>query len=611
MKKTNIVLSLIGIFSFLFAKPINNEQLFSLVNHHFPDKNIRSTELINDNLILTHFEKGGFVLSSRDDAFPGILAYSDKAGTQGKHPAFKAQCDLYDKEINKYLNAINSQHPDWVSDKQHSLDKIAINIKGPLLTSIWNQRPHYNSQFPNFVMPEYNEQQALVGCVAVVMGQLMNYYEHPPRGYGKRWYYSESTNTNMYADFDTSSYDYENMPDSLCDRFGNLTVPEDQKKDLASFLLQCATSVEMEFLPEASSAAYEDMMYALRSHFDYAPSMYIKNKKDYSEQDWSILLQQEIDAGRPLPYRGQGSGGGHAFIIDGYKITENTHYHINWGWGGSYDGWYRLSALEATSGYNFNDHQGAVFNIRANDDNVTRYLHTSFEGAESGWIYDGGGFFKNQGTYNLVHSGDMSYGFDSLDQWLVSPKFQVPNDRNAKLSLWAYMLNLNRHCSVYLSTSDTNRSSFTHLLGNITPASSDWKQYDYSLRSYRDQNVYLGIRYNMSDGYITVDDIEVTKPRSISAITEKMPDSFNILKAYPNPFNPQTNINYKVETSASVSLNIYDVKGKLIDQLFQEYQSPGDYKHIWNAESLPSGIYICSLNMDGKLVSSRKLLLLK
>lgn len=612
MKKTYLILSLIGIFSFLFAKPVDNEQLFSLINHYFPDKNIHSTELINDNLILTHFEKDGFVLSSRDDAFPGILAYSDKAGALGKNPAFEAQCDLYDREIKKYLNDTSTQHPDWNYKEKPSLNKAsAVSITGPLLSSIWNQAPHYNSKFPYFVLPNHSNEKALVGCVAVVMGQLMNYYEHPSRGYGKRWYYSESTNTNMFANFDTSSYDYENMPDSLCNKAGTLTVPLDQKKDVSEFLLQCATAVEMEFLPGASSSAYEDMMYAMRSHFDYSPSMYIDDKNNYSDQDWNALLQQEINVGRPVPYRGQGDGGGHAFILDGYKTNENIYYHINWGWGGSYNGWFRLSALEATTGYDFNDHQGAIFNIKPNEDNITRYLHTSFEGREAGWIYDGAGFFSDQSGYDLAHIGNRAYGFDSLDQWLISPKFQVPNNNNAKLSIWAYMLYTGKKCTVYLSTTDTNRVSFTHLLGNITPENSNWNKYDYSLRTYKDQSVYMGIKYETSDGYITVDDIEVTRPKVLTGLAGNLPKFFDLLKVYPNPFNPQTTINYQIVTSGIASLNIYDINGRLIEQLFQEYKSPGNYEQIWNAVDLPSGIYICSLNMDGKLISSRKLLFLK
>lgn len=612
MKRSSLILYLLGISSLLFAKVVDNNQLYSLINYNFPHKTIESTEIINKNLILTHFKNGGFVLSARNDAFPGILAYSEKSRIHGQNPAFLSQCNLYDKQINRYSHIKKSQHPDWNYEQNNSLNKVSKTSKtGPLLTSIWNQAPHYNSKFPNFVLPEHSNEQALVGCVAVVMGQLMKYYEHPSRGYGKRWYYSESTNTNFFADFDTSSYDYENMPDSLCDEYGNLTVPLDQKNDVSSFLLQCATAVEMELLPGASSSAYEDMMYAMRSHFDYSPSMYLYEKTDYNDEEWNTMLQQEIDAAHPIPYRGQGAKGGHAFILDGYKIGESTFYHINWGWGGLYNGWFRLSALEATSDYDFNDYQAAIFNIQANSDNLTRYLHTSFEGLEAGWLYNGGGFYSDQSGYDLARNGEMAYGFDGTDQWLISPRFQVPDHTNASLSMWAYMLYPGRQCTVYLSTSDTNRASFTHVLGTISPTEETWNKYDYSLRTFKNQNVYLGIKYNQNGGYLTVDDIQVTRPKVITNIAPQIPDEFDIINIYPNPFNPETSIDFQLSEAGDIELSIFNISGKKVHTLYQGIKNKGNYSFNWNASTMPSGIYICTLSSNNHKLSSQKLLLVK
>jgi hypothetical protein len=73
----------------------------------------------------------------------------------------------------------------------------------------------------------------------------------------------------------------------------------------------------------------------------------------------------------------------------------------------------------------------------------------------------------------------------------------------------------------------------------------------------------------------------------------------------------KTTISYKLSNAGLTALNIYDINGKLIDQLYQEYQTPGNYKYIWNASTLPSGIYITALNQNGKKLSSQKLLLVK
>lgn len=64
----------------------------------------------------------------------------------------------------------------------------------------------------------------------------------------------------------------------------------------------------------------------------------------YSTTDWIALLKSELDAGRPMEYAGFGSGGGHAFVCDGYDAYD--YFHFNWGWGGAYDGYFSIDALD-------------------------------------------------------------------------------------------------------------------------------------------------------------------------------------------------------------------------------------------------------------------------
>ncbi|MBR7022783.1 MAG: C10 family peptidase [Bacteroidales bacterium] len=82
------------------------------------------------------------------------------------------------------------------------------------------------------------------------------------------------------------------------------------------------------------------------------------------------MVKDELDAGRPLQYRGStGSGGGHSFVCDGYD--SNNKFHFNWGWAGSYDGYFYLSNLNtgantqtgAGNGDYTND-QAAIFGIQ-------------------------------------------------------------------------------------------------------------------------------------------------------------------------------------------------------------------------------------------------------
>jgi len=82
------------------------------------------------------------------------------------------------------------------------------------------------------------------------------------------------------------------------------------------------------------------------------------------------------------------------------------------------------------------------------------------------------------------------------------------------------------------------------------------------------------------------------------------------LSFYPNPFNPTTTILYQIPKDGMVSLKVYDMLGREIKTLVNNFQSTGKYKISFNAVDYPSGIYLCYLR-SGDYVSVKKMLLLK
>ncbi len=77
----------------------------------------------------------------------------------------------------------------------------------------------------------------------------------------------------------------------------------------------------------------------------------------------------------------------------------------------------------------------------------------------------------------------------------------------------------------------------------------------------------------------------------------------------PNPFNPSTNIQYKLENSGLVSLAVYDINGKLVKILINEIKQQGNHSICWNADKSHSGIYIFKLKIDNKVQSSKGMLI--
>jgi hypothetical protein len=74
-----------------------------------------------------------------------------------------------------------------------------------------------------------------------------------------------------------------------------------------------------------------------------------------------------------------------------------------------------------------------------------------------------------------------------------------------------------------------------------------------------------------------------------------IPDEFSIQNIYPNPFNPHTNIIYAVPENTHVKVTIYDLHGRQIAVLKNEYQTPGYYSIQWNASQFSSGVYFVEM----------------
>ena len=89
-----------------------------------------------------------------------------------------------------------------------------------------------------------------------------------------------------------------------------------------------------------------------------------------------------------------------------------------------------------------------------------------------------------------------------------------------------------------------------------------------------------------------------------------VPDDYIILENYPNPFNASTSINYGIQTSSRILIEIYDLLGCKIETILDRYQTAGYHNLIWNADRLPSGVYFCKVTA-GDYSKIGKMLLLK
>ena len=88
------------------------------------------------------------------------------------------------------------------------------------------------------------------------------------------------------------------------------------------------------------------------------------------------------------------------------------------------------------------------------------------------------------------------------------------------------------------------------------------------------------------------------------------PLSYVIKDAYPNPFNPVTNITVELNTTADISVQVYNLTGQLVDVIAQGNFSPNTYNWTWNAENLASGVYFIATQI-GNDINNQKVMLIK
>ncbi|MCL1946752.1 MAG: C10 family peptidase, partial [Chitinivibrionia bacterium] len=332
-----------------------------------------STRAAQEPLFYVFNDADGFIIVSGDDAVEPILAYSNNNlfDAQKINPALQYWLDGYEKQIeyvreNK-LSASDETAQNWNDYLSKKSIRTNVGGKGPLVSAKWNQSPYYNDSCPS---------KSVVGCVAVAMGQIMNYWKYPLKGNG---YYSYKSNYGtLSVDFQSAIYNWSTIPDSLVEGINADAInPTPAQRELAKLLYHLGVSVEMDYSPEESGAyvyfrpgykypTQHNSQTALSTFFGYDDSMRGIARSGYTDSQWLSVIKKEIDEGRPIIYSGTDriSDGGHAFVCDGYDGSNSLY--INWGWGGIGDGYFSANnftfELYGTR-FNFIDDQDILIGI--------------------------------------------------------------------------------------------------------------------------------------------------------------------------------------------------------------------------------------------------------
>ncbi len=322
---------------------------------------VSTTSILNvasgaSQIYAVNFSTGGFVLIAGTTASIPVLGYSFEGSYNGEAlpPSFEAWLEGYKMQVND-LAERNIQPTFEIQQKWDELINYSPGIQSmpgtitqvsPLLTSTWDQGARYNELCPQASGGPGGHVWA--GCVATAMSQVINYWRFPLQGSGSHGYYSDYG--YLFVNFGESNYDFNQM---------NNNIAGENNYEMAEIQYHCGVAVDMMYSPSGSGAYSWDAVQVLEENFGYSSQISLELKEDYSNSEWAGLLMENLDNGWPMYYHGFGSGG-HAFNVDGYQGTE--YFHFNWGWSGSYNGYFYLNNLNP-GGNNFTEGQGAIVNF--------------------------------------------------------------------------------------------------------------------------------------------------------------------------------------------------------------------------------------------------------
>jgi hypothetical protein len=331
---------------------------------------------------VTQGADSGFVIVAGDDALRPVLGYSDNGGFDENNlpPNFAYWIDCLRRQAEYALEhgaaqseAVRQEWNDYISGGVHNMSmakSAATAAVSPLIQTTWNQRAPYNDMCPTPNYPNTSGTRMPTGCVATAMAQIMKFHRYSGPGYVYSTAYTTgSLKFNMPAEI-LGGYEWNNMLNSYATAASGTVT---QRNAVATLMYHAGLSVEMDYKADGSGAYSIDVPKALTEYFGYDESIQRKDRDAYNNASWENMLKEQLDTGLPVYYSGvdTATASGHAFLCDGYDASGK--FHFNWGWGGTYNGYFVTAALEPGTGGTgagagkYNDNQYILINIKPNN----------------------------------------------------------------------------------------------------------------------------------------------------------------------------------------------------------------------------------------------------
>jgi len=579
MKVKILFITLMSIAPLCVQSQISKNELFDYSNGFIEIQQLNKTknlqpediiELRGNNQTLyayvVNLQPEGFIVFSPSKDYYPVISFSDEFNFMFKDSQDNTLLNLIKTDMKKSMISMNQDSKKKLSEeklknrlawKRLTIKKITnkspdtYNVTtssliqhGKILSSIWGGVNCYaQDSLSVYVGNYYTPNHYSPGCVATSLSMILHYYEWPETGLGSHTNYDNqgSSQTSWTANFGNAQYDYANMLDEYMYQPSSLT----QQKAMGYISFHTATALDMDYESSGSTSHINRIPDAADSYFRFSGH--------YQTPSWGSFwnrLRKNIENEHPVPlsiYTTNGSG--HAPVCDGYRYNEGDseseyYYHLNMGWWGTNNAWYRLQNSFNAGGYT--SVTGAVFDLLP--DPV--FIETTSSG---------------QKTFTL--------------NWKTSNQL---------------------NCDAFELQESVNGGSFTTLDSNITSTSytrtvSSGGTYKYRVRAKSDGDYYL-------NSYSAIKDVKV--PYDITFLDFDGNDSFFIYGNSDNDFDISST--YTIETWMKIDSKTSNTYPVIIDRetvfsLFLIDDTNGDYA-IKFATRDTSGNIIASIQSDASSV---------
>ena len=297
-------------------------------------------------------EDGSILTPAYDGIQPVIGTWEEKGGEMP--PALQDWLQEYASEIEWFNRVGESLVPPegegLVTQRAPKSPRPSVSA---MLETKWSQLSPYNNRIV------FDGKKCPAGCNTTTAAQII-----------KRWgdlgYHRGCPPTDAYKTA-SNGYEVKALPSLITFDYANLVVKpktDKQKAAVAQLMEYIAYTFHSDFTANGTGANPKQVATYLKENLKMGSFISYITAKKLGLSSFENYIYNELLQGRPVIVAGwTTSGGGHTFAVDGYDAT-NDLYHVNWGWGGSYDGWFAMSALSPKTSIAYNSNKVAIIGIQ-------------------------------------------------------------------------------------------------------------------------------------------------------------------------------------------------------------------------------------------------------